>query len=275
MSKKHHTIYAIFGDEDLGKPLHRRRFMGCGLNAETMVWVGPQNQTDVTLHFLSYFQKKAALTSAVFAGLDTDENKERTRKLYAARSNVVYDPALATKDLLCQSAAANLDLCHDYMRRGKKVGHLPGVAADISQNPQFRHRAGPFVPTLQRSSNIVCITEEDHLYTSDELSYMHGWPTLASSHEHHKACLNYDLGATPLGNQQRILGDGMSCHAVQAWSLYVFSHSLRRDMVDRMTPELSLSFLIPMEEPRDGRASYRRAAAFAGADFSFVSDLED
>ena len=40
-------------------------------------------------------------------------------------------------------------------KAGKKTGPLGGCSADCSQNPKKRHRAGPFVPSLQKSSMVA------------------------------------------------------------------------------------------------------------------------
>ena len=98
------------------------------------------------------------LTMKDFIGLDKKENRDKLRQTYADRKNkrspgsVNLTDDTLTRELLSNSAARNLEECHKRKKQNLKVGPLEGVVADISQNPCKRHRAGPFCPSQQLSS---------------------------------------------------------------------------------------------------------------------------
>ena len=91
---------------------------------------------------------------------------------------------------------------------------------------------------------MVCPTASnatDHIYTCDEISMAHGWPTLDLTQNHVRRTLNYSLSDLPLSAQIRMVGDGMTLNVVQAWLLYLFSHTLRRSELEKIAPQLSYS----------------------------------
>jgi hypothetical protein len=47
---------------------------------------------------------------------------------------------------------------------------------------------------------------------------------------------NYQLSSKSLGHQARALGNGQSIVVTVAWILYVFSHTIRRDVVEGLMP---------------------------------------
>ena len=131
--------------------------------------------------------------AGVFVGLDTASNILATKQMYSKRRAFEATAETPTKDVLSPSAAANLTKLHELMQAGKKTGASIHVAGDVSQDPRYRHRAGNFVPTLMKSSQIVCLTADDHIYTSNELSFAHGYPTVSVSKPEHRWFLNFDL----------------------------------------------------------------------------------
>ena len=202
------------------------------------------------------------LDAAMFAGLDTDENTLKNKQLYAKRRKL--DPTLVDMDtpnlsLLCKSAQEFVEEAKKLFNLTIKVGVCGGCIVDASQNPKKRARIGPMMGATQKSSQWVCVTppgapgadaaefKPNHLFTCDEISFMHGFPTSAQlSPARHRACLNYDLSACSLGLQQRILGDGMSIHAVSAFQLYVWAHTVRRAPFETIAPTLRCSTLMPL-----------------------------
>jgi hypothetical protein len=247
MRPRYKCVYATFGPEDLGLPYCRKRFMGAGLNLDSLIWVGP-NTEDITAHFLMYFKKMAMLDASVYVGLDKAGTEECHRQ-YAKRRKVEGAVGAggvgSLAEILPQYAQDNLEECKRLRSIGAKVGVMNGVAADISQNPCKRHRAGPFLPTLQKSSIPVCLADKcgpiEHMYSCSELSFAHGWPVTDAAPLRYRTALNYDLAREKLAHQTRLLGDGMSLHAVQAWCLYIFAHTIRRDTVERMVPPLTIA----------------------------------
>ena len=218
-----------------------------------MVWLGPAEE-DCTNDFLRFFLKKACMDVGSFQGIDEPDKILAHKQAYALRRGCAdFDADTKAIDCLCPSGREFVEESVELMLAGKKRGRFGGVACDSSQNPKKRHRAGPFMPAVQKSSVMVGAGEgvqggEDdcHIFTSDEISFLHGWPTHKVVHERLRACLNYDLSAAPLSLQSRILGDGMSIIAVQAFLLYVMAHTVRRAPFEKMPPSLHHSTVRPL-----------------------------
>jgi len=238
----HTVVYIYASDADIGVPLMRPRFYGGGLLKTTWVWVGPQVE-DVTHDFMKFFARRVNCECDMFAKLDSAEQIQITREKFADRSGeICMHDSTPTELLLTDSARLNLDMLKKLNKgENSKIGTLGGCSGDVSQNPNMRLRAGPFLPSLQKSSIMLCTappSKEDHIYTCGELSFMHGWPSLECSPQKYKDVLNFNLSAAPLSVQSKLLGDGMSLNIAQAWLLYVMSHSVRRDLVEAMSPPL-------------------------------------
>jgi hypothetical protein len=132
------------------------------------------------------------------------------------------------------------------------VGVLGNASCDLSQNPYVCHRAGPFIGSLRKSSQMVWLGPEwvakksdapaieDHIFTFNELSFAYGWPTIATCPrmEKYRNVLNYEFSKGSHCRQTKLLGDGMSLNMVQAWYLYIFSHCVRRDYIEALTIQM-------------------------------------
>jgi hypothetical protein len=234
-----HVLHVKVGDERLGLPVSRPRFYGACLSGDSLIWLGPREE-DCTEHFLSFFERTCQFSAADFVGLDSDANRFAALNAMSKRWGLEYAPEVPLKDILSSSASRHLLACKQLMASGKKIGALPGVAADVSQSPQHRHRAGPFLPSLQISSQIVSLDphggDADKLYTANELAFLHGFPSLEFCPAKYKNCLNYQLSSKSPGHQARALGNGQSIVVTVAWILYVFSHTIRRDVVEGFMP---------------------------------------
>ena len=250
MARRHKVIYAILGQEDIGPPAYRTRFNGVAVRYSSMVWIGPEGP-DVTEHVLSFFQCLCEVDADIFHNQDGEEERLEMMREYAKRKDKghhkegMYRSDLAscvtasttTRDVLPSYALVNLDEYQAARMAGKKVGVSGSVTADISQGIE-RHRAGPFMPTIQKSSLICALTEDEGLYTCNELSSAHGWPTCDWFPYRYRNTLNYDLSKHRLSHQANLLGDGMSLWLEQAWMLYVFTHTVRRASIEQFDPPL-------------------------------------
>ena len=192
-------------------------------------------------------------------GSDVEEEIKKVRMAYAQRRGdhnledlLESKPMdVANEWLFNRSGKQHCGVLHDLMRAGKKTYKTNGVAADISQNPAKRHRAGPLLPAMMKSSQMIVLNSDgiegveppkNHILTCDDLSLIHGWPTKRAA-PRYQGLLNYDLSKSDLAVQQRILGDGMSVHCVEMWYLFIFSHCARRSDLEKF------DFGMPAVEP--------------------------
>jgi hypothetical protein len=227
--------------------------MAVAINQATHVWIGDQCG-DVTTDFLGFFRAQVQLDACCFAQLDTTENLAETKMMYErfkAFPDFLTNADTPTMDILSDSSATHLQrlrvLKDNKVKVGMvKVGSHAGVVADASQNPQFRHRAGPWLPTITISSEMVALTTtpENHLFTANELSFSQGWPTLGFVKEKYKRALNFDISRLGRGLQRTLLGNGMHLTAFSMWFLYVAAHTIRRADFITMCPALVHSVVV-------------------------------
>ena len=84
MRKKHKVIHCLYSPQEDGTPVKRPRFMGAGLNRETLIWLGPDKE-DVTNEVLAIFSRRPARDASIFALQDTAANVQVTRSKYGER----------------------------------------------------------------------------------------------------------------------------------------------------------------------------------------------
>jgi hypothetical protein len=132
-----------------------------------------------------------------------------------------------------------LAMCED----GSKTGVSGCLVGDVSQTVG-RLRAGPWLPTAQRSSSFISASKKA-FFTPDELSFAMGWPMIAIE----GSKLSKSLKATVpdvianLNTQEsrHLSGNGMMIAQVVAWILYTQSNCVRREVLLRImmpTPAL-------------------------------------
>ena len=67
-----------------------------------------------------------------------------------------------------------------------------------------------------------------------------GWPSLDVGNAlEYAPCMVFDHQQLSYSASQNILGNGIHLPAFSAWQLYVHAHVLRRDIVDKMPPQLA------------------------------------
>ena len=77
----------------------------------------------------------------------------------------------------------------------------------------------------------ICCISKPHIFTAGELSFAHGFFSPGISSEVYGGCSNYDISSCTINQQQELLGDGMSVHAVAAWFTYVVANTVRLDAI--------------------------------------------
>ena len=156
------------------------------------------------------------LDTDCLVGLDTQANIRNTLNMFGKRQHL-DDVDLPNAMYLNDSARRNLDKYKKLFAENKKVGMFGASTADVSQDPDFRHRAGAILPAFQKSTTLISLsTGDDHIFTAGEASFANGWPLPGVSPVSKTRCLNYDISKLSLNLQHSLLGDGMDIHAVEA-----------------------------------------------------------
>jgi site-specific DNA-cytosine methylase len=244
MPDNYDTKHAVFGVHELGWPVRRSRFFGTAINQKTLIWFGPTGK-DVTEHFLSFFERAVRLEGDCFVGLDTPEHN-RALKMHLALNRGSYLSSeaadqVAYEDLLWATARSSLDALRIRLHSGQaKVGLGGTFIGDLSQSPD-RPRAGAFLPAQARGSALYSLSK-DRLLTPAEIDLSMGWPCLPlPGCESYMDLQGYSSAGCQLSfaEQRSLSGNGMVLPQVAAWWLYIFSHTVRRELLERMAPPMS------------------------------------
>ena len=231
------------GSQHIAFSVMRVRTLLAAILEKTFVWVGAEGD-DMLEEFLEFFAMVVSLGVDAFAGVDAEGFITRARREYAQRQGVELWPNTDTKDILCPSAGRHYDHMRALLRDGCKVGtKLLGVSGDVSQNPQEVHRAGPWMPALTRSSQMVCLApaeQEGHIYTANELSFMHGLTCADVPLLFYTTCAHFTFnswGTVRAGFNARVADAGLQPPRVQGGvelrpfadaPLYAAKHARRR-----------------------------------------------
>ena len=225
--------FIVMGPDDIGWPASGDRFLSATINEQRLVWVGP-DESNLSSAFLSFFQCQVVADGTVFI---TDpgpggEIQRHCRALYAKKRKIEYVETMGVEDVLCDSAASFFKQYSEDAEDGMKVGTSGACIADVSQNPAIgRGRAGPWLPRLARSTQLVVVRPyalNGYILTERDLSAVYGWPVLPE-HGAKRKLLNWDLGSFNQGTQQRVLGEGWHLPLMVAWFYFVTSHLIWRD----------------------------------------------
>ena len=226
--------------------------MAAALCRETIVWVGPASQKEVREDFLSIFGARVVNDADVWSNLDDPLKIYETRRQYGQEAGVPDDELMtASLDKFMATATAK-KRATSYM---KKVAEMAGArsgtcAIDQSQNPVARKRGSPWLPTLCRSTDAVLLFKDDpnkcYIYTPAELAFSQGWPSLPDTVPDCKEFFG-DLRPRWLSlskNQMaQLLGGGMHLYSMTAFTAYILSNIVRRDLVREYMPDLRLLFV--------------------------------
>ena len=87
--------------------------------------------------------------------------------------------------------------------------------------------------TSQGTEELGC-----HIFTTNELSFAHGFPTTTSALPQYHECDVFDLAALSIGTQSTAMGKGMHIALQGAWYMHVFSKLIRQDSLQHAVPIL-------------------------------------
>ena len=133
----------------------------------------------------------------VFACIDTPENERKVhRELW--RANGVWPrpgESLPLKRIIRAAQVPRWVYFENLYDAGTKNGYLEGAfVGDLSQDPNVVRRCGPWMPALQRSTQIVSFSARPggHLFTPNEINASQGWPSLSNCSAL-RQCMHYDF----------------------------------------------------------------------------------
>jgi hypothetical protein len=265
MGKHSHLVCMVVGPELLGWPVRRPRLFSMALNRETLAWVGPMDDDTAFKAFSHMFCKRAVVDADAFSEVDTPEAVRQER---LARASLAGLPAAAAEDSplkdYIKTAKGKERLAKYISMCEKRTGHISGsTIVDLSQNPQKRFRASPWMMTITRSTDLALLRKGDpygYFYTPGEVGFSQGWPTVAlKSTLQYKSSIGFPLGQLSRRQQVHLQGNGMHLTALTSFIAYVFAHTIHRDLVAEFLPPLRR--LAPACKPEHDEAAEQDAEA--------------
>lgn len=243
-----HVITATIGPELLGWPVRRQRMFSIAVRRESLVWVGPPTDSAVLSDFLRLFNRRAVVDANVFAGADSSgnvlaERVARADNLKGEDSRADLHNLESEMDRYFGSQKGK-DRINGYMRMvDSRAGKLSNtMVADCSQTPKLRCRAGAWMMTVTRSSDLVLLrsgTRQGHFFTPSEVGLSQGWPLCdLDSTRRYRSCLPIPFDTLSRLQQRKLQGNGMHLTALMTFVGYIMSHCLRRDVALEFLPPL-------------------------------------
>ena len=267
MAPSSHVVSFPVGPETLGWPSRRLRLMGCAIKRESLVWCGPTSDEEAAKVFKKFFLRRAAVDANVFAHVD-DPAKIAEEREYRAKK------AGATEDNLLDMSVEQYFKTEKQKRRAcayvalskVRAGFVSGtMTADVTQNPKARLRAGPWMGTVTKSSDMVLLKAGDkfgYFFTQSELAASQGWPSIeTATNVKFMAAMSYPLGTLSRAKQRNLQGNGMHLAAVASFVAFILAHTVRRDLVKEFLPptrNLKRKYTDEAEDELDGSTGPRR-----------------
>lgn len=183
--------------------------------------------------------------------VDRTGQQEFQKKLFDQHG--VYpqnDNGVHVEHIVAPTASRHFDGYKQIYEGGEKSGVVTcAFCVGITQDNIRHTRTSPWVPSLCKTSSVLFRTARiapgsrvvsGHTFSSGEIDFAYGWPSAdAVECEKCKHCLVVDTSKTTLNSQAELAGNAIHIAAVSAWNLYVASHVLRRDELQRMGPPLA------------------------------------
>eukprot|EP00971_Amphidinium_carterae_P241085 4786421-Amphidinium_carterae.1 len=216
--------YLVFGPEDMGFPVQRRRLVFFAVRKSHFTWVGP-SQDEIARNFMQIFQRKAVLTADDLI-TDTDKNQmSMWKRLGQRRVCFISDTAkreeLDLKPLLTQRESARFDEYKKlYDNAVAENPSLPCFVVDLHQNPQHRARCSSSGLFTQVSHGLVYSFSRHWLYTPLELLQAHCWSPPETFLE--------QFTVTDL---HKLTGNGMHLASMSAWLVFCLGNVTACDYV--------------------------------------------
>lgn len=220
--------------------------LGCAVNRDTQVWIGPTTPEAVLEDFLNIFGVACMMEADQFIKLDTQANRQKLLGELGAERGLFCSADkfedVDLQSLLCPSGKRHWNSYKALLQASgsARVGAMMGTfVADLSQNPEERRsRCGAWFPALTRSSLIASLTQ-NAFFTNAELDFVMGFPSLP---EQIPACSKYAEGMPPAlqvhlmdrAEYRKLTGNGQHVASFSAFLLYMFANCVRRSDLERI-----------------------------------------
>ena len=241
----------------LGWPCRRLRLYATAINQKHLIWLGPAPGKALAEHFMSLFSRKVMVEGDVFVGIDSEVKRDSARRAMATCRGI-FGGEYRIQDTFSPDMKRRLSLHTASQTDSTGLGGT--CLVDLSQNPAKRQRSGPWFGAFAQSSKFASLTalpvdhrDYPYIFTPAEIAFVNGWPTISEVNGQqlpfHSSLPSVFKNLT-FHQHSSVVGNGMHLHTMAAWLLYVQSHCVRRELLDRWAPRAEASLLssMPAEE---------------------------
>ena len=229
----------VWGPEDHGAGVARKRRLHAQNNMATTVWLGPPADK-VQEDFEQLFKRRRVITGNMYFQ-DSDqrileEATVRGRKLHKYLSEEAKVEDIDFKQLLFPGETQRLKA---YRPLAAEKSDLTGdFLADISQWPEHGD-CGPIISCLTTSSLIWKFNGQERMATSREHLFAQGIVPfdvrLDEDIMRAYGCpFTAGLARLSVEDRRHLAGQGMHLHAMQAWTLYNMANLMPKKLLEKV-----------------------------------------
>ena len=236
------TKVLVFGPDDIGFPMCRRRVLCVALNQEHIVWIGPGTGSAMEADFFGRVRCSVQLEADDFVRLDSPDNHLSLRSEFARRRGLFPDletlRGMHISRLLCPSQLRAFERYKSMLQDSDRLGVRGSFCCDLSQDAVARPRSGPWFPTLTRSSCFASVSRQE-LFTNSEIDFAMGFPSLGyPGNVFFRRCTSLNVAELERCAYSRLAGNGMHVACMMSFWAYVLMNSVRRDVLECYRPSL-------------------------------------
>ena len=240
LALKNHVIWVTAGPEHLGWPMRRRRVLAVAISRQSLVWVGPTTPQAVQCEFLDAIKARCVAQADLFINIDSAEQRRQQVRRMSQTRCVWFRPGQPV-DYRSLLPRRSRDFWDENMELQRQSGSNDDCfIADLSQDPIERprgSRSNTWLPAAMHSSEVFCLKPGPEKFTPGEMQFAHGWSlTSTSLGDKYRDCVSFGFEQLSHAEQRRLSGNGMHLPVVSAWMLFVKTHVLRIDVLQKLAP---------------------------------------
>ena len=224
----------VFGPEDLGWPVRRRRKFMSAIDLSQYIWVGPQTQAAIAAEFGKLFFKPLRVQGDVFLAPDSAEEIGLRQALAKNRGLQLsqYDAENIDVKLLMPPGERSEFLKYEAeAKRFLKDPANRSCIADISQTFTARQRMSALIPTLMSSTKLFSFSAGRWVTQTDlECSLGHPPPRSEAHNRYRPVLAHGPLQELSDSARQCLSGNAMHLAAITTWQVYVLSNIIKKDV---------------------------------------------
>ena len=231
-----YAVYVgVFGPEDLGWPVRRRRKLMTAIKKDKLAWAGPSSDALMATFAGIFFKAQQSSGDVFLKAQDPSEELDVRRRLACVRGyNVSREEVekMPFKALLTPFQRADVSKyiqAYEDSRKNQGRGMDSAFIVDLSQKYERKRMSRRAVPTLMKNTHLFSFSA-DRFFTAADIEASQGMPRHGSAAwVQYASCVAADTTALPDAIRLCLAGNGMHLTAIAAWHIFVFANVVRRE----------------------------------------------